>query len=54
MSNSLDAVFELDLVRYIDTKFYDSDCGIEEAGWLELSDLGKQFIDEIQSRRDAG
>lgn len=54
LDNSLDAVFELDLVRYIDTKFYDSDCGIEEAGWLELSDLGKQFIDEIQSRRDAG
>ncbi len=54
LDHSLDAVFELDLVRYIDTEFYDSDCGIEKAGWLELSDLGKQFIDEIQSRRDAG
>lgn len=52
--NNLDAVFELDLVRYIDTEFHDPDWGIEEGGWLELTDLGKQFVDEIQSRRDEG
>jgi uncharacterized protein (TIGR02391 family) len=50
--NHLDAVFELDLVRYIDTDFYDPDYGIEEGGWLELTDLGRQIIEEIQSRCD--
>ena len=53
LDHNLDAVFELDLVRYTDTEFYDPDYGVEEGGWLELTDLGKQFVDEIQSRKDA-
>jgi uncharacterized protein (TIGR02391 family) len=54
LDHNLDAVFELDLVRYIDTEFHDPDWGVDEGGWLELTDLGRQFIDEIQSRRDKG
>lgn len=54
LDHNLDAVFELDLVRYTDTEFYHPDYGFEEGGWLELTDLGKQFINEIQHRKDEG
>ena len=46
----LDAVLELDLVRCIDTEFYHPDYGGERGGWLELTDLGKQFIQEIEKK----
>ena len=52
LDHNLDAVFELNLVRYIDTEFDVPDWGVEEGGWLELTDLGRQFIDEIQSGSD--
>jgi formylglycine-generating enzyme required for sulfatase activity len=48
----LDAVFELDLVRYVDTEFYDPDYGYEEGGWLELTELGKKFIEEIKNQKN--
>lgn len=50
--NHLDAVFELDLVRYIDTEFHHPDYGIEEGGWVELTELGRQFIEEIEKRQN--
>lgn len=50
----LDAVFELDLIRYIDTEIFHPDYGFEEGGWLELTDLGRQFIDEIQKIKADG
>ncbi|MDM3857792.1 MAG: TIGR02391 family protein [Aphanizomenon gracile PMC649.10] len=50
--NHLDAVLELDLVRYIDTHFHDLDGFEEEGGWLELTDLGKKFIDEIKKKNN--
>jgi uncharacterized protein (TIGR02391 family) len=50
--NHLDAVFELDLVRYIDTEFHHPDYGAEEGGWLELTELGRQFIAEIEKRQN--
>lgn len=48
----LDAVLELDLVQYIDTEFDVPDYGVEEGGWLEVTDLGKRFIEEIEKRKD--
>ena len=45
------AVFELDLVRYTDTKWIDPLYGEEEGGWLELTELGKKFVYELQKRR---
>lgn len=51
VSHHLDAVFELDLVQYIDTEFFYSDYDSVEGGYLELTDLGRQFIDEIQKRK---
>jgi Protein of unknown function (Hypoth_ymh) len=55
LDHNLDAVFELDLVRYTDVKFHEPDYGIdEEGGWLEITDLGKQFIDELQRRTSEG
>lgn len=48
----LDAVFELDLVRYVDTEFETLDYGFEEGGWIELTDLGKQFIEEIEKSKE--
>jgi hypothetical protein len=45
------AVFELDLVRYTDTKWIDPLYGEEEGGWLELTELGKKFVHELQKRR---
>lgn len=46
----LDAVLELSLVSYTDCVIpYDCDTGIDELGWLELTELGKQFIDKIQA-----
>ena len=50
----LDAIFDLDLVRYTDTEYFDPDYGSEKGGWLELTDLGKQFIAQIQERKDKG
>lgn len=47
--NHLEAGFELDLVRYIDMEFHEP-YGIEEGGWLELTDLGRQFIEEIEKK----
>jgi hypothetical protein len=44
----LDAVFELDLVRYTDTKWVEPPYVEEEGGWLELSDLGKKFVEELK------
>jgi uncharacterized protein (TIGR02391 family) len=44
----LDAVLELDLVRYNDIEFDVPDYGVEEGGWLEVTTLGKQFIEEIE------
>jgi hypothetical protein len=48
----LDAVFELDLVRYVNTDFYHPDYGYEEGGWLELTDLGKKFLEEIKKQKN--
>jgi len=48
----LDAVLELNLIRYIDTEFDDPDYGIEEGGYLELTELGRQFIEEIEKRQN--
>lgn len=54
LEQQLDAAFDLELVRYLvrytDTEYFDSDCGVEESGWLELTDLGKEFVDELQKR----
>jgi uncharacterized protein (TIGR02391 family) len=47
----LDAVFELDLVRYIDTEFSISEYEVVEGGWLELTEVGKEFLDEINKRK---
>lgn len=53
LDHSFYAVFELDLIQYIDTVFHDPDSGFEEeGGLLELTDLGRQFIDEIQRGQD--
>lgn len=52
VDHHLDAVLELDLVRYTDVEFVDPDFGVDEGGWLELTDLGKQFVDELHRRRD--
>ena len=50
LDHHLDAVLELDLVRYIITEFEDyPEYGrYEEGGWLELSNLGKKFIEELE------
>gem|GEM_PF-5154187 len=45
------AVFELDLVKYTDTKWIDPPYGEEEGGWLELSDLGKEFVAKLLKRK---
>ena len=47
----LDIIFDLDLVRYTDTEFFDPDYGYEDGGLLELTDLGKKFIDQLQERK---
>ena len=51
LDHNLDAVFELDLVRYTDKEYFDPDYGVEEFGWLELTDLGKEFVEELLKRK---
>ena len=43
----LDAVFDLELVRYAVMEFC-SEYDCDEGGWLEVTDLGKEFIKKIK------
>lgn len=51
LEQQLDAIFELDLVRYIDTDFSISEFEIVEGGWLELTEVGKEFLDKINKNK---
>lgn len=52
----LDAVFDLELVRYIDTVFHMPDDDwygtSEEGGWIELTDLGNEFLSKLRDKAE--
>ena len=53
LDHHLDAVLELNLVSYTDCVITDKATllnGVDELGWLELTDLGRQFIDKIEGK----
>jgi hypothetical protein len=55
----LSALMDLDLVRYEESKCYPDpedhfDFGETLIGWYTLTELGKQFVNELQRRKGRG